>query len=89
MSIQIELRPEIEAELAVQARKMGVPVIQYVQRILEQHVPGLSLESSRTPEQRAKAFDDWADSFPYRRSAPLSDDAISRDSFYRKDDEQT
>jgi hypothetical protein len=89
MSIQIELRPEIEAELAVQARKMGVPVIQYVQRILEQHVPGLSLESSMTPEQRAKAFDDWADSFPYRRSTPLSDDAISRDSFYRKDDEQT
>jgi len=87
MSIQIELRPEIDAELAAQARKKGVPVIQYVQRILEQHVPGLPLESAMTPEQRAKAFDDWADSFPYRRSTPLSDDAISRDSLYQEDHE--
>jgi hypothetical protein len=87
MSIQIELRPEIEAELAAQARKEGVPVVQYVQRILEQHVPGLSLESAMTPEQRAKAFDDWAEDFPYRRSTPLSDDAISRDSLYQKDDQ--
>ncbi len=87
MSIQIELRPEIEAELAAQAQKKGVPVIQYVQRILEQHVPGLSLESALTPEQRAKAFDDWAEDFPYRRSTPLSDDAISRESLYQKDDE--
>ena len=87
MSIQIELRPEIEAELAAQAQKKGVPVIQYVQRILEQHVPGLPLESAMTPEQRAKAFDDWADSFPYRRSTPLSDDAISRDSLYQEDHE--
>jgi hypothetical protein len=87
MSIQIELRPEIEAELAAQAQKKGVPVIQYVQRILEQHVPGLSLESAMTPEQRAKAFDDWAEDFPYRRSTPLSDDAISRESLYQKGDE--
>jgi hypothetical protein len=87
MSIQIELRPEIEAELAAQAQKKGVPVIQYVQRILEQHVPGLPLESSMTPEQRAKAFDDWADSFPYRRGTPLSDDATSRDSLYQEDHE--
>jgi hypothetical protein len=87
MSIQIELRPEIEAELTAQAQKMGVPVIQYVQRILEQYVPGLPLESAMTPEQKAKAFDDWADSFPYRRGTPLSDDAISRDSFYQEDHE--
>jgi hypothetical protein len=87
MSIQIELRPEIEAELAAQAQKKGVPVIQYVQRILEQHVPGLPLESAMTPEQRAKAFDDWADSFPYRRGTPLSDDAISRDNLYQEDHE--
>jgi len=87
MSIQIELRPEIEAGLAARAQKKGVPVIQYVQRILEQHVPGLSLGSAMTPEQRAKAFDDWAEDFPYRRSTPLSDDSISRGSFYQKDDQ--
>ena len=58
-----------------------------MQRILEQYVPGLPLESAMTLEQRAKAFDDWADSFPYRRGTPLSDDAISRDSFYQEDHE--
>lgn len=87
MSIQIELRPEIEAELAAQAKKKGVPVSQYVQRILEQHVPAQPVESSMTPEQRAKACDDWAENFPYRRNKPLSDDAISRESLYQRDDE--
>jgi len=87
MSIQIELKPEIEAELKARAQRNGLPVGQYVQRILEQHVPGQPVESAMTPEERAKAFQDWVDSFPYRRSAPLSDDAISREGFYQRDDE--
>jgi hypothetical protein len=40
-----------------------------------------------TPLERAKAFQDWAASFPYRRNTPLSDEAISRESFYRTDRE--
>ncbi len=87
MSIKIELKPEIEAELTARAQKTGVPVSQYVQRILEQHVPTQPVESPMTPEERAKAFDDWAENFPYRRNTPLSDDAVSRESFYRRDDE--
>jgi hypothetical protein len=38
-----------------------------------------------TPEERAKASRDWAESFPYRRNTPLSDDATSREAFYRTD----
>ena len=82
MSIQIELTPEIEAKLKARAQKNGLPLSQYVQRILEQHVPGQPVESAMTPEQRAKAVQDWAESFPYRRKTPLSDDAIRRGSFY-------
>jgi predicted DNA-binding protein len=85
MSIQIELKPEIEAELKNRAQKNGLPVSQYVQRILEQHVPGQPVNSAMTPEERVKAFQDWVESFPYRRNEPLSDDAISRESFYRTD----
>jgi hypothetical protein len=85
MSIQIELKPEIEAELKTRARKRGLPLSQYVQHILEQHVPGQPVESDMTPEERAKAFQDWAENFPYRRSTPLPDDAISREAFYRTD----
>ena len=85
MSIQIELKPEIEAELKTRAQQNGLPVSQYVQRILEQHVPGQPVQSAMTPAERAKAFQDWVESFPYRRNAPLSDDAISREGFYRTD----
>jgi len=44
-------------------------------------VPGQPVESAMTPEERAKAFQDWC--FPYRRNMPLSDDAISPEPFYR------
>jgi hypothetical protein len=49
MSIQIELKPEIEAELKTRAQKEGLPVSQYVERILEQHVPGQPVEPAMTP----------------------------------------
>jgi len=85
MTVQIELKPEIEAMLKAQARRNGLPLSQYVQHILEQQVQGQPVESAMTPEEKAKAFQDWAESFPSRRNAPLSDDAISREAFYRTD----
>ena len=87
MAIQIQLKPEIEAELKAQAQKNGLPLSQYVQRILEERVPGQSLESGMAPEERARAFQDWAMSFPYRRTTPLPDDAISREAFYQTDND--
>jgi len=82
MSIEIDLKPEIEAELKVRAQKNGLSLSQYVQCILEQHVPVQPVESAMTPEERAKAFQDWAENFPSRRNTPLSDDAIIREAFY-------
>ena len=87
MSIEIELKPEMEAELKTRARENGLPVSQYVQRLLEEHVPVQPTPSAMTPQERAKASQDWAESFPYRRKTPLTDDAISRESFYRTDRE--
>ncbi len=87
MSIEIELKPEMEAELKTRAQKNGLPLSQYVQRLLEQHVPVQPVESAMSPVERAKAFRNWVENFPYRRHEPLSDDAISRESFYRTDDE--
>jgi len=81
MSIQIELKPEIEAELKARAQKNGLSLTRYVQRILEQYVPGQPVESAMTTEERAKTFQDWAESFPSRHNTPLSDDAISREAF--------
>ena len=83
MNIQIELKPEIEAELKTRAQRDGIPLSQYVQRILEQHVPVQPAEPTMTPEERTKAFKEWVASFPYRRTTPLSDEAISREGLYR------
>lgn len=85
MSIQIELKPEIEAEAKPRAQRDGLLVSQYVQRILEQHLSVQTTESIMTPEERAKALEEWAENFPYRRSTPLSDEAISREGIYRRD----
>jgi len=87
MAMQIQLKPEIEAELEAQAQKNGIPLSQYVVRILEEHVPGPPLESGMTPEERAKAFQSWSLNFPRHRTSPLPDDAISREAFYRADTE--
>ena len=85
MSIQIELRPEVEAELAARARRTGVPISQYVQRVLEQYLPAQPPEIGISPEQRANAFQDWVQNLPYRRGRPLSDDTITRESLYQGD----
>jgi len=87
MTIQIELKPETEAELKARAQQNGLPLIQYVQRILEQHVPGQDVDSVMSAQERAKAFQDWAESFPNRRTTPLPDDALSREAFYQTDTE--
>ena len=87
MSIQIELKPEVEAELAARADRTGVPISQYVQRILEQYLPVQPVEIRMSPEQSTKTFQDWVQNFPYRRNEPLSDDAISRESFYQGEGE--
>ena len=87
MGIQVELNPEIEAELKARAERDGLSLSQYVQRVLEQQVPVLPSESTLTPEERARAFQDWAENFPYRRNTPLSDDAISREAIYQRENE--
>ncbi len=45
MSIQIELKPEIEAELTARAHRTGVPISQYVPHILEQYLPVRPVET--------------------------------------------
>ena len=70
MSIQIELKPEVEAELQTRAQKDGIALSQYVQRILEQYLPAKPVESTMTPTERAKAFPTAAPHpFPTTRSA--------------------
>jgi len=77
MTLTIDLKPEVEAGLAVQARAKGVSVAEYVRSLLEQFAQS---GSQMTGEQRVNALHEWAKGFPH--VAPLSDEAISRESLY-------
>jgi hypothetical protein len=80
MTLTINLKPEVEAGLAAQARAKGVSVAEYVRSLLEQFAQP---EPQMTGEQRVHALHEWAKEFP--QVAPLSDEAISRESLYNRD----
>lgn len=55
MTITLELKPEIEQQLAEEAAERGVPVEAYTVTLLEQHLP----RRNRAAELEA-LFDAWA-----------------------------
>jgi hypothetical protein len=80
MTLTIDLKPEVEAGLAAQARAKGVSVAEYVRSLLEQFAQSVS---QMTGEQRVHALHEWAKGFP--QVPPLSDEAISRESLYSRE----
>jgi hypothetical protein len=80
MTLTINLKPEVEAGLVAQAQAKGVSVTEYVVSLLEQFG---SSGRQMSPEQRATALHEWAKGFP--EVAPLSDEAVSRESLYSRD----
>jgi len=83
MSIRVELTPEMEADLAAQAARSGVSLDQYVRTVLEKHVLSAPIRPvMMSAADRARAFEEWAEKFPYRRTEPLPDEAVARESFY-------
>jgi hypothetical protein len=88
MNIRIELKLDVQADLAAQAARSGMPLDEYVRMVLEQHVSPAKIHAlAMTPAERAQAFEDWVRNFPYRRTEPLPDEAITRESFYSRADE--
>ncbi len=79
MTVTIELRPEIEANLSALAAKQGVSVEQYVRRLVEEQIPGHG-QMVLSPAERAAAWRESVKGLPH--TPPLSDEAISRESIY-------
>lgn len=77
MTVTIELRPDIEASLALLAEQQGLSLPQYVRKLLEVQTPAHGALSAAA---RAAAWRESAKNLPY--SPPLTDTAISRDSIY-------
>ena len=80
MTVTLEIDPEIEKGLQALAREHGMSLSEYLQEIAVREAGSLPLKTGKTGEQRAKAFLEWAESFP--DTAPLPDDAISRASMH-------
>ena len=79
MTVSLNLRPELEAELVAQAQESGMTVDSYLLSVIERAVLP-SIRETLSPEQRAAAFESW--SFGHRSTPPSSDYAVSRDGIY-------
>jgi hypothetical protein len=79
MDVRLSLNPDAEAGLLARARSRGVSPDDYVREIVEKEI-GLPQERALSPEEKADAFIQWAESFP--DGPPLSDEPISRESMY-------
>lgn len=79
MSVKIELPPEIEANLAAQAAAQGIPLPEYLRRLLEEKAAA-GRGNPLSPEERANFWRDTAGGL--RETKLLSDEAISRETIY-------
>jgi hypothetical protein len=85
MTITVEIKPEVQAELAAQAAARGMDVPSYLATILEQAAHPASLEpKNRSLEEFEKTLDRIAQ---FSHKIPvLPDEAFSRESLYQDHD---
>jgi len=84
MTITLELPPEIEARLLAEAETSGIPVGELIKSYL-QHAPYRGPRGISEPDVNL-AFDEAADLIP-EGIPPLSDEAMSRESIYMREDD--
>ena len=79
MSVTVNLSPDVEKDLTALAQERGLSLGEYLQKIAAREAAGHRAKDG-TGEEKAKAFLEWADSFP--DTPMLYDEAISRASMY-------
>ncbi|MBI3682169.1 MAG: hypothetical protein HY235_17450 [Acidobacteria bacterium] len=85
MTITLELPPGLEARFVAEAKAKGIPVGEVVKAYLLRERATLSEPVQMSPEKWDKAWDELLDSLP--DIPTLSDEAISRESIYTREDE--
>ena len=85
MTIQVELNPELEAQLSAEAQMQGMALESYAQRLLQEAIVAKSRVSSRASQQEFRAFlDALASKAP---NAPhLRAETFSREMIYGEHD---
>ena len=79
MTVKLDLPPEIEADLAAQAKTRGLSLEAYLTQIARQQ-SHLGVSSDITKEQWAREFDAQLASFP--ETPVLPDEAMKRENWY-------
>ena len=86
MSVTLELKPEIEAQVKSEAAARGLPVEDYLEAVIERQLANGAGEQRAgersTPAQRARAWAEWAASHSPDTPVILND---SRESIYGDD----
>jgi hypothetical protein len=85
MTITFELPPDLEARLVAEAMAKGVPVGDVVKAYLY-HAPSERSPKQLTAEEVDRGLDEAADLIP-EGIPPLSDEAMSRESIYTREDD--
>jgi hypothetical protein len=84
MTVQIEIRPELEIELAARARSNGQSLEDFIQHLLESEAGNKETRAQMTGPERAAAFRAWVKSFPPNLPV-LSLAEMSREKMYEQD----
>ncbi|MBE9215545.1 hypothetical protein IQ247_23245 [Plectonema cf. radiosum LEGE 06105] len=89
MRIILELKPEVETRLVAHAAAMGMSVERYLESLVEK---SLSKEEAfievTIPQEKWKAaLNNLGRSPSLAQTLPLSDEAISRESIYTREDD--
>ena len=89
MTITLELKPQTEARLAELAAARGVTTEAYLQSLVESVAGETNAQSyvDAPYEEWKRAFREWFE-MPRPYAPPLSDEAISRESIYEREDHQ-
>jgi hypothetical protein len=85
MTITLELPPDLEARFVAEAKAAGVHVSEVVRAYLDHAVPRRN-PNLLTVEDIDRAFDEAAGIIP-EGVPPLSDEAMSRESIYTREDD--
>jgi|APFEC2959095083_1045042.scaffolds.fasta_scaffold00400_1 hypothetical protein len=89
MAILLKLDPEIESRLIAQATAQGTSVEILLKTLVEGLLANSSQPASLTlsHQERAERFSNWVKNHTKITAPPLSDQAISRENIYTREDE--
>jgi hypothetical protein len=85
MTINLELPPELEARFVAEAEARGIPISEVVKAYLYR-APPIRSPKQLTAEEVDKGLEEAAGMIPVG-VAPLSDEAMSRESIYTREDD--